>query len=121
MLAEAYSIVRGSREKEDASLDEFFKIAAPLTALCTSHRIVLSQCIHRHRHTGSTRVYVTGERGRISRIASDLTDHITIASQSSASFAAETPSTITTLASPNTECRCGRLQGLIEGQGCLVR
>ena len=30
MLAKAYSIVRGSREKEDVPLDEFFKICAPL-------------------------------------------------------------------------------------------
>jgi hypothetical protein len=30
MLATAYSIVRGSREREDAPLDEFFKICAPL-------------------------------------------------------------------------------------------
>jgi hypothetical protein len=33
MLAKAYSIVRGSREKEEAPLDEFFKIAAPLIAV----------------------------------------------------------------------------------------
>ena len=33
MLAKAYSIVRGSRDKEDAPLDEFFKIAAPLIAV----------------------------------------------------------------------------------------
>lgn len=33
-------------------------------------------------------------------VASDLTDHITIASQSPASFTAETPTTTTTLASP---------------------
>lgn len=30
MLAKAYSIVRGSREKEDAPLDEFFKLCTPL-------------------------------------------------------------------------------------------
>ena len=30
MLAKAYSILRGSREKEDVPLDEFFMICAPL-------------------------------------------------------------------------------------------
>ena len=30
MLAKAYSILRGNREKEDVPLDEFFKICAPL-------------------------------------------------------------------------------------------
>ena len=30
MLAKAYSILRGSREKEDVPLDGFFKICAPL-------------------------------------------------------------------------------------------
>ena len=30
MLAKAYSIVRGSREKEDVPLDGYFEICAPL-------------------------------------------------------------------------------------------
>ena len=30
MLAKAYSIVRGNREKEDAPLDAFFELCAPL-------------------------------------------------------------------------------------------
>jgi len=30
ILAKAYSILRGNREKEDAPLDEYFHIAAPM-------------------------------------------------------------------------------------------
>ena len=33
MLARAYSIVRGSREKEDAPLDQFLDICAPLIGI----------------------------------------------------------------------------------------
>ena len=33
MLAKAYSIVRGSREKEDVPLDGFFEICAPLIGI----------------------------------------------------------------------------------------
>ena len=57
MLAKAYSIVRGSREKEDLPPDEFFKTCAPLIGVVPPEE---------HQQSVLTCLEALGKRGHCS-------------------------------------------------------